>query len=91
MFGGDSSLWLSRTQLQICLVLPSSNPSSAYLLMQAADYPGSRHFIKERLKSTNYHMLKIRASLVNVVHSSSQLMYQSRASAGTKPRWAVRK
>lgn len=49
---------LSHTQLQICLVLPCSNPNSAYLHMQAADYPGSRHFIKERLKSRDHHMLK---------------------------------
>lgn len=49
---------LSHTQLQIGLVLPCSNPNSAYLHMQAADYPGSRHFIKERLKSRDHHMLK---------------------------------
>lgn len=49
---------LSYTQLQICLVLPCSNPNSAYLHMQAADYPGSRYFIKERLKSRDHHMLK---------------------------------
>lgn len=49
---------LSHTQLQICSVLPCSNPNSAYLHMQAADYPGSRHLIKERLKSRDHHMLK---------------------------------
>lgn len=61
---------LSHTQLQICLVLPCSNPNSAYLHMQAADWKQTFHPGKTEKQRSSYAK-KIRTSLVNVVHSSS--------------------